>query len=217
MGAPVARMGRTPDPHPLHVHRPAKVVPVLRLLPPAPLPHRFAGRPAGRFCAVLLPSAIAHVGGENLPAGQALGLALVGHRSPVGTHVANPSSIPTNRPTSPPPTEGKAEENKILEIRCPKKTDRRMNSIFRLTDLHGNQLAADKAGCFVSDWSQVRTREMDWTALKLMLECIEPGRLRKRYRLPKSLQKPASNTSSDGATPLQCVDGICAENQAPER
>lgn len=74
-----------------------------------------------------------------------------------------------------------------------------------------------EAGCFVSDWSQVRTREMDWTALKLMLEGIEPGRLRKRYRLPKSLQKPASNTSSDGATPLQSADGICAENQAPER
>src|SRR3569833_494211 len=144
MGAPVARMGRTPDPHPLHVHRPAKVVPVLRLLPPAPLPRRFAGRPAGRFCAVLLPSANAPVGGENHPAGQSLCLALVGHRSPEGTHVANPSSIPTNRPTSPPPTEVKAEENKILEIRCPKKTDRRMNSIFRLTDLHGNQLAADR-------------------------------------------------------------------------
>ena len=74
-----------------------------------------------------------------------------------------------------------------------------------------------EAGCFVSDWSQVRTREMDWTALKLMLEGIEPGRLRKRYRLPKSLQKPASNTSSDEATALQCVDGIRAENQAPER
>jgi hypothetical protein len=29
---------------------------------------------------------------------------------------------------------------------------------------------------------------MDWTALKLMLEGIEPGRLRKRYRLPKSLK-----------------------------
>lgn len=74
-----------------------------------------------------------------------------------------------------------------------------------------------EAGCFVSDWSQVRTREMDWTTLKLMLEGIEPGRLRKRYRLPKSLSKNASNTSSDGAAPLQCVDGIGAENQAPER
>ena len=74
-----------------------------------------------------------------------------------------------------------------------------------------------ETGCFVSDWSQVRTREMDWTALKLMLEGIEPGRLRKRYRLPKSLQRTATDTSSDGAAPLQCVDGIRAENQAPER
>lgn len=56
-----------------------------------------------------------------------------------------------------------------------------------------------EAGCFVSDWAQVRTHEMDWTALKLMLEGIEPGRLRKRYRLSKSLQKYPSNTSSSGS------------------
>jgi hypothetical protein len=30
------------------------------------------------------------------------------------------------------------------------------------------------AGRFISDWTQVRTREMDWTALKLLLEGIEP-------------------------------------------
>jgi transposase len=74
-----------------------------------------------------------------------------------------------------------------------------------------------EAGCFVSDWSQIRTHEMDWTALKLMLEGIEPGRLRKRYRLPKSYQKAASNTSSMSANPLQCADGTGAEEQAPER
>ena len=51
-----------------------------------------------------------------------------------------------------------------------------------------------EAGRFVNDWTQVRTHEMDWTALKLMLEGIEPGRLRKRYRLPRSGQKTASNT-----------------------
>jgi transposase len=32
-------------------------------------------------------------------------------------------------------------------------------------------------------WSQVRTREMDWMTLKLLLEGIEPGKWRKRYRL----------------------------------
>jgi transposase len=39
-----------------------------------------------------------------------------------------------------------------------------------------------EAGCFVRDWREVRHREMDWTALKLMLEGIEPKRQLKRYR-----------------------------------
>jgi transposase len=38
-------------------------------------------------------------------------------------------------------------------------------------------------GSFIANWSQVRTREMDWTALKLLLAGIELGRWRKRYRL----------------------------------
>jgi transposase len=37
-------------------------------------------------------------------------------------------------------------------------------------------------GRFVRDWSAVRTREMNWTGLKLMLEGIEPKRVYKRYR-----------------------------------
>jgi transposase len=41
-----------------------------------------------------------------------------------------------------------------------------------------------EAGRFLSDWHQVANREMDWTGLKLMLEGIEPGRLRKRYKHP---------------------------------
>ena len=39
-----------------------------------------------------------------------------------------------------------------------------------------------EAGRFISDWRDVRTREMNWTKLKLLLEGIEPGRQRKRYR-----------------------------------
>jgi len=39
-----------------------------------------------------------------------------------------------------------------------------------------------EAGRFISDWRTVRTREMNWTELKLLLEGIEPGRQRKRYR-----------------------------------
>jgi transposase len=37
-------------------------------------------------------------------------------------------------------------------------------------------------GRLVSDWRAVRTREMDWTGLKLLLEGIEVKRMRKRYR-----------------------------------
>jgi transposase len=40
-----------------------------------------------------------------------------------------------------------------------------------------------EAGRFVNDWGEVRTREMDWTGLKLLLEGIEPRRQNKRYRL----------------------------------
>jgi len=40
-----------------------------------------------------------------------------------------------------------------------------------------------EAGRFISDWGEVRHREMDWTALKLLLEGIEAKRQHKRYRL----------------------------------
>jgi transposase len=39
-----------------------------------------------------------------------------------------------------------------------------------------------ESGRFISDWRAMPTREMDWTSLKLLLEGIEPGRQRKRYR-----------------------------------
>lgn len=41
-----------------------------------------------------------------------------------------------------------------------------------------------EAGRFISDWKQVRTREMDWTGLKLLLEGLEGKRVRKRFALP---------------------------------
>ena len=59
-----------------------------------------------------------------------------------------------------------------------------------------------EAGRFIGDWSQVRTRQMDWTGLKLLLEGIEPGRHRKRYSLPTALQKTRENTSSNSNAPL---------------
>jgi transposase len=42
-----------------------------------------------------------------------------------------------------------------------------------------------EAGRFISDWRTVRSRAMDWTALKLLLEGIEPGRRRKRFQLAR--------------------------------
>lgn len=74
-----------------------------------------------------------------------------------------------------------------------------------------------EAGRFLSDWAQVRTREMDWMGLKLMLEGIEIGRRRKRYQLPRALQKSLSNTSSNIRAPLQCTDASSAPDEAPER
>lgn len=52
-----------------------------------------------------------------------------------------------------------------------------------------------ESGRFVSDWTQVYTREMDWTALKLLLEGIEPGKWRKRYRLVVA-KKEKTNTET---------------------
>lgn len=43
-----------------------------------------------------------------------------------------------------------------------------------------------EAGRFVSDWKHVRTKEMDWTGLKLLLEGIEPKVVRKRYQLRRN-------------------------------
>ncbi|MCC6195488.1 MAG: IS66 family insertion sequence element accessory protein TnpB [Burkholderiales bacterium] len=37
-------------------------------------------------------------------------------------------------------------------------------------------------GRFLSDWRAARTREMDWTGLKLLLEGIVPAQQRKRFR-----------------------------------
>ncbi len=37
-------------------------------------------------------------------------------------------------------------------------------------------------GRLLGSWDAVATREMDWTGLKLLLEGIEPKRVRRRYR-----------------------------------
>jgi transposase len=47
-------------------------------------------------------------------------------------------------------------------------------------------------GRFVSDWTRVTNREMDWTGLKLLLEGIEPKVMRKRYRHPDTMMESVS-------------------------
>ncbi len=49
-----------------------------------------------------------------------------------------------------------------------------------------------EAGKFLSDWAAVRTREMDWTELKLLIEGIEIGRRRKRFAYRVPLENKAS-------------------------
>lgn len=41
-----------------------------------------------------------------------------------------------------------------------------------------------ESGRFIGDWRAVRTRELDWTQFKLLLEGLEVKRVRKRYSLP---------------------------------
>ncbi|MDD5405283.1 MAG: IS66 family insertion sequence element accessory protein TnpB [Sulfuricella sp.] len=55
-----------------------------------------------------------------------------------------------------------------------------------------------ESGRFLSDWRHVATREMDWTGLKLLLEGIEPGRYRKRYRHPDETPEKRSTTTPCG-------------------
>ena len=52
-------------------------------------------------------------------------------------------------------------------------------------------------GRLLSDWSTVSTREMDWTGLKLLLEGIEPKRVRRRYK--NSAPTPQNMSTSTGA------------------
>jgi transposase len=51
-------------------------------------------------------------------------------------------------------------------------------------------------GRLLSNWEAVSTREMDWTGLKLLLEGIEPKRVRRRYK-NTALVSQNLNTNSD--------------------
>ena len=52
-------------------------------------------------------------------------------------------------------------------------------------------------GRLLSDWSTVSTREMDRTGLKLLLEGIEPKRVRRRYK--NSVLSPQNMSTNAGA------------------
>jgi transposase len=63
-----------------------------------------------------------------------------------------------------------------------------------------------EAGRFLSDWNQVRTRQMDWTQLKLLLEGIETIRQRKRYRHSMPTQNNLSrSTTFHNTSPIQTL------------
>lgn len=52
-------------------------------------------------------------------------------------------------------------------------------------------------GRLLSNWEAVSTREMDWTGLKLLLEGIEPKRVRRRYKnTVLAPQNVSTNTST---------------------
>lgn len=48
-------------------------------------------------------------------------------------------------------------------------------------------------GRFVSRWANLRTREMDWTGLKLLLEGIEPKVIKQRYQHPTTRASMPNN------------------------
>lgn len=52
-----------------------------------------------------------------------------------------------------------------------------------------------EAGRFISDWREVKTRTLDWTGLKLLLEGIEPARVRKRYRHERAARVTQDSSS----------------------
>lgn len=53
-------------------------------------------------------------------------------------------------------------------------------------------------GRFLSDWTKVATREMDWTELKLLLEGIEAKRYRKRFCEPDNSMETRMGSGSRG-------------------
>jgi len=60
-------------------------------------------------------------------------------------------------------------------------------------------------GTFISNWSALRTCEMDWTRLKLLLEGIVATQQRKRFQRSDRAQ----NSCAQAARPLQSTHAAC--------
>ena len=58
-----------------------------------------------------------------------------------------------------------------------------------------------EAGRFISDWREVRDREMDWTGLKLMLEGIEPKQIKRRKRYVHEINR-GEHAGANSPSPL---------------
>jgi len=64
-----------------------------------------------------------------------------------------------------------------------------------------------ESGCFISNWSAVRSCEMDWMRLKLLLEGIVATQQRKRFRRNDGAQ----NARASAAGPLQSTNAARAD------
>ena len=53
-----------------------------------------------------------------------------------------------------------------------------------------------ETGRLISNWDAVSTQELDWTGLKLLLEGIEPKRVKKRYKNHPSHRENDSTIAS---------------------
>jgi len=119
-------MGLPPELHPRDIHRPPKIVPVLRFGQPAALAGGFAGLSAGRLRTVFLMADISRIGSEQLTATQALMQPWVFHGS---TLLAADHQTPTRTQLSPRKTGTKrkktqeAEEDPAFKKPDWKKTD----------------------------------------------------------------------------------------------
>ena len=61
-----------------------------------------------------------------------------------------------------------------------------------------------EAGRFISDWNKVRTHQMEWIQLKLLLEGIETIRQRKRYQRIMPVKNNSSRSTTFNTTsPIQ--------------